>query len=52
MLRLDKSSSDSDDIRRLSNAAVIGNALTFVAVCLSIHFSPYVLEQFGIEAVV
>ena len=33
----------------LANAAVIGNAVTFAAICLAIHVSPFFLEQLGFE---
>lgn len=33
----------------IANAAVIGNAVTFAAICLAIHVSPFFLEQLGFE---
>ncbi len=35
--------------RELATAAVIGNAATFAAICVAIHFSPMFLEQLGFE---
>ena len=40
---------DPKEEAKMANAAVIGNAVTFAAICLAIHVSPFFLEQLGFE---
>jgi len=40
---------DPKEEAEMANAAVIGNAVTFAAICLAIHVSPFFLEQLGFE---
>ena len=40
---------DPKEEAEMANAAVIGNAVTFAAICLVIHVSPILLEQLGFE---
>ena len=40
---------DSDDERRLSNQAIVGNTMTFGILVLAILATPHILEQFGLE---
>ena len=51
MIRLGGPEGDSDDDRRMANTAVISNVVTFAIACVTIHFAPYLLEQFGLEVV-
>jgi hypothetical protein len=51
MIRLGGPEGDSEEERRMSNAAVLGNAVTFAVAVITIHFAPYLLEQFGLEVV-
>jgi hypothetical protein len=52
MMRLGGPEGDSsEEDRRMANSAVIANVVTFAIAVISIHFSPYLLEQFGLEVV-
>ena len=50
MMRLGgPSPADAEEEARQANAAIVGTGLTYFAVCIAIHLSPYLIEQFGFE---
>ena len=51
MMRFGGPEPDSEEERRLSNAAVVGNAAIFAITVFVVNVAPYVLEQFGFDVV-
>ena len=41
-----------EQIRQVANAAVVGNAITFLMISAALHFAPLVLEPMGFEVYV
>ena len=51
MIRLGGPEVDSEEERRLSNAAVVGNIAIFAITAFAVNVAPYILEQFGFDVV-
>ena len=51
MIRLGGPEGDSEEERRISNVATVGNFVIFALSVFSINLAPYLLEQFGLDVV-
>ena len=51
MNRLGGPEGDSEEERRISNVATVGNFVIFALSVFSINLAPYLLEQFGLDVV-
>ncbi len=51
MIRMGGPEIDSEEERRMSNAAVIGNVVIFAFTVFSVNVAPYLLEQLGFDVV-